>query len=260
MKLTSYPSINTLINNVSNKIQEVLGNELIGLYLHGSATAGDFNPELSDIDLMALVQSNLSNELFAALEGMHNNLAKSYPEWKDRIEVWYVTVEGIKNFKHHSHEVAVISPGEPFHLKESGDEKLINWYVLGNSSIPLFGPEAKEIIPTISTEEYRAAIKKQVMLWQDWIKEYSQYSSRGAAAYVVFTLSRALYSYSNGEQTSKIKSIQWLSTQFPEWRELTNKAIAWRKVQWQEKQEEVGPDLQAILDFTDFAIQQISKY
>lgn len=54
---TPYPEINEVLVNILNGIKEILNNNLIGLYLFGSLTYGDFNPDSSDIDLVAITKN-----------------------------------------------------------------------------------------------------------------------------------------------------------------------------------------------------------
>ena len=42
--------------------QDILGDNLVGIYLHGSAAMGCFNDEKSDIDLLVVINSDLSAE------------------------------------------------------------------------------------------------------------------------------------------------------------------------------------------------------
>lgn len=259
MKFTQYPLIDTLIDQLKTRVQAELGEKLTGLYLYGSATAGDFDAQLSDIDLMAVVKSEISHGDFAHLKKMHDQLAAEYPDWKDRIEVVYVTVDSVKNFKNVKSESLLICPGDPLHVKEFGIEWLINLYVIRQNGISVLGPDAKTLIPDISLAEYKEAIKHKAISWQDVLDEYTPLSTRGSVAYAIFTLCRAMYSYEHGEQASKIQSAQWVISQFPEWKEVINNAIEWRRVQWQDPQEVVGTDLPSCLDFLNFAINKVIK-
>lgn len=43
--------------------QEILGDNLVGVYLHGSAAMGCFNPQKSDLDLLVVVENSVSDEV-----------------------------------------------------------------------------------------------------------------------------------------------------------------------------------------------------
>lgn len=259
MSLTGYRQVDDLINKIRDQIQVALEGNLIGLYLYGSATGGDFDPKLSDVDLIAVLKKNVASSEFNSLEKMHRQLATENPEWSERIEVVYTCFFDLKNFRLNRHEVAAVSPGEPFHLKQIGEEWLINWYVAQQNSIKLLGPDPKTIFPDISAGEYREAIKNQARLWSEALAEFTPKSTRGPVAYAIFTLCRAMYSHEHGKQASKKKSAEWVVRKFPQWANLINEAIEWRKVQWRKNQDEIGDKLPTALDFLEFSIDQVTK-
>jgi len=50
--------------------------------------------------------------------------------------------------------LAVISPGEPFHFKESDPGWLMNWYMVQEQGRTLFGPDPTTLIDPISKQEF----------------------------------------------------------------------------------------------------------
>ena len=44
-----------LLNEFVEKSKEILGDNLVGIYLHGSSVMGCFNPKKSDLDLIIVV-------------------------------------------------------------------------------------------------------------------------------------------------------------------------------------------------------------
>lgn len=140
MKPTSYPNVNKLLASLLFQMQKTLGKKLLGLYLYGSATAGDFDLDISDLDLLAVIKGDITEQEFFILENMHSDLAVKYPEWKDRIEVAHLPAEGLREFKNDQSRIVVISPGEPLNIKTAGNDWLINWYDVQENGISLFGP------------------------------------------------------------------------------------------------------------------------
>ena len=47
--------VRNLVNHVLEDYRAILADNLVGFYLHGSLAMGCFNPELSDIDFLAVV-------------------------------------------------------------------------------------------------------------------------------------------------------------------------------------------------------------
>ena len=53
--------LNDLIRDFVEASKRILGDELVGVYLHGSAVMGCFNPERSDLDLIVVTERPLSD-------------------------------------------------------------------------------------------------------------------------------------------------------------------------------------------------------
>ena len=55
--------LENVLENFVTQSQNILGDNLVGIYLHGSAVMGCFNEKKSDIDLLIVVDTALSNEI-----------------------------------------------------------------------------------------------------------------------------------------------------------------------------------------------------
>ena len=55
--------MDTLINSFVEKSKEILQDNLVGVYLHGSAVMGCFNPAKSDIDLIVVVKDSIPDTI-----------------------------------------------------------------------------------------------------------------------------------------------------------------------------------------------------
>ncbi len=55
-------ALNEILDSFVKQSQEILENNLVGLYLHGSAVMGCYNEKKSDIDLLVVVKAAPSNE------------------------------------------------------------------------------------------------------------------------------------------------------------------------------------------------------
>jgi len=54
--------VRTQVNNLVATLQQILGNNLVGIYLHGSLAMGCFNPQRSDIDLLVVTSVGMAVE------------------------------------------------------------------------------------------------------------------------------------------------------------------------------------------------------
>jgi hypothetical protein len=224
--ITPYPEIDDLLHDLRSRVRGILDNRLLGLYLYGSLVAGDFEPGVSDADMLAVVASTLTGGELDALRAMHDTFAAEHPAWDDRIEVAYVPTAALKTFRTQETTIAVISPGEPFHAKQAGREWLMNWWIVRQQGVTLFGPPPETFIDPISREEFLENVRLHSALWLDWLDE-----SPGlpAQSYVMITACRALYAIRRGAQTSKSCAIAWVQERYPEYAGLLGDALAWRE-------------------------------
>lgn len=56
-------ALNDLIKSFVTQSQKILGDNLIGVYLHGSAVMGCYNEKKSDIDLLVVVNEAIPNNI-----------------------------------------------------------------------------------------------------------------------------------------------------------------------------------------------------
>jgi hypothetical protein len=226
MQPTLYPDINELLDNLHSRQQAILGDKLIGLYLYGSLAWGDFDYEISDIDLLAAIATELDPKEFTALNQMHDDIASHYQKWSGKIEVQYFSLLGLKTFKSQSSNMGNISPGEPFHIIKAGKEWLMNWFFVQDYGVTLFGPPPQSLIDPISKEEFVQAVRDHAAYWRGYASLTND--RLGRQAYVILTLCRAFYASKNGTQVSKKQAALWAEKQLPEWSTPIHNALLWR--------------------------------
>jgi predicted nucleotidyltransferase len=226
MQITPYPEIEKLLSRLLHQIQRILDKNFIGLYLYGSLVTGDFDPEISDIDLLAVTSFDIDDQEFEQLRNMHNALMIENPEWEGRIEVQYIAVNALQTFKTQKSQIAVISPGEPFNVKDAGIDWLINWYIVREHGKVLLGPNPQTVIPPISKEEFIQSSREHARYWAEWA---NQPRDQRGQSYAILTMCRVLYASQWGEQASKSQAALWTQEQFPQWASLIQKALVWRK-------------------------------
>ncbi len=253
MQPTTYPHINELLKLLLAQMQAILGDKLVGLYLYGSLVAGDFDEDTSDIDLLAAIASDLDEAEFNALNEIQNELVRQYPQWNDRVEIAYLSLHGLKTFKTERSKLGIISPGEPFHIIEAGKDWLMNWYMVRETGVTLFGPPPTTIIEPVSKDEYIQAVRSHVT---DWRKIMLDDNPRPFQAYSILTMCRALYTLRYGEQPSKLKAAQWAMQELPDWSPLIQQALQWRKA-YKEKDVDDAATMPETRRFVYYVIERI---
>ncbi len=250
--LTPHADINELLELLLARMQGILGKKLIGLYIFGSLVTGDFDYESSDIDLVAALSADLDEKELESIKMMHADIALTHKEWDDRIEAGYISIANLKKATL-SCKIALISPGEPFHVKETENDWIINRYVLREKGRTLFGPAPKTLVDPIAKEDLMQAFQELMKEWREWIKHTEVMRSRNYQAYVILTMCRALYTFKTGEFVSKKQAASWAEKELPEWSSLIRRALIWREA-WRDEQVDGDATLQETLRFVRFVL------
>ena len=251
---TQHPDIDRLLERLLSHLRAIFQERLVVLYLYGSLTTGDFDPASSDIDMLAVTSSQITHPEFEALRVMHRDFARDNPEWDDRIDVVYLPVSALRKFRSEKSPI-VISPGEPFHVREGEALKdwLQNWYIVRESGLALFGPPPKTIIPPITREEFVEAVLRYAAEVSVWARHEPD---RKGQAYAILTLCRVLHVLRTGKPASKRQAALWAQQEFPEWSRLIQDAFTWRQA-WREEHIDHSATRAETKQFIDFANNQI---
>ena len=204
-----------LLDGLTSAIRGVLGDDLVGLYLYGSAVAGGFDVGVSDLDLAAVCTSEVGDLYLLGLERMHGKFEDEHPEWRGRIEVVYVGRETLASFRSSAGSLAVISPGEPFHLRDDRPAAwLQNWYLVRETGTSLWGPPADAVVPPVKWSEFVDATRRYA---DDVGRRSGADVGGGSLAYTILTLCRALRTVRTQAPCSKQEGAAWARQRFPEW-------------------------------------------
>lgn len=71
--------MDTVINSFAEKSKEILQDNLVGVYLHGSAVMGCYNPAKSDIDLIVVVKESIEDSVKSTFMDMVIDLNENGP-------------------------------------------------------------------------------------------------------------------------------------------------------------------------------------
>jgi len=215
-----------LLEALVSNIHGVLGDDLVGIYLYGSYVSGGFDAGASDLDLVAVTSTEVVRIDLVGLEQVHQDIVRKDPEWSDRIECVYIGRAALRSFRTSPGPLAVISPGEPFHLRNDRPlEWLQNWYLIRQTGVALYGLPADAVIPPITRTEFVAATAR-------YAKETAGRSLAGASpgslAYAVLTMCRANRTVRTLSPGSKQEGAGWTRDRMPEWAGLIDAALRCR--------------------------------
>jgi hypothetical protein len=202
----------------------VLGDELAGSYLFGSAATGWFEPGTSDVDTVAVLRSDPTPTQLARLGELHADIVRGLPGWDDRVEAVYLSRAALASSLRTSAPAARISPGEAFHPITVDPSWVLDWYPLRTVGLPLTGPPVREVAPSVSRPTYLAAVRRH-LVDPAWLAPRDRVGDR---SYAILTMCRGLRTCATGEHVSKREGAAWASSIMAAHAPLIADALAWR--------------------------------
>lgn len=215
-----------LLSRLTAGVKSILGDHVVGIYLYGSLVTGDFDIDISDIDLVVVIESELDGERFAALHRFHRDVVKAYPAWNNRLELAYISAAALRAFLIQTSTIGIISPGEPFHLIQAGADWLISWYALRESGVALLGPPIETLIDPLPVDAWLQAVREHICAYRLSVKSAPDIAY---LSYIVLTVARGLYTLDHRRDASKARAANWLATTYPRWADLIERAALYRR-------------------------------
>jgi predicted nucleotidyltransferase len=249
IKPTPYPDVNEVLKLLHSSAKDILGGQFVGMYLYGSLSSGDFNPETSDIDFLFVTKDTLAEETNAALGDMHNKTWSASLKRAGKLEGAYVPTDLIRRHDQNGAACPTINEGK-FYLAPLGSDWIIQRHVVREYGVIIDGPDPKTLIDFVTADDIRRAVKGTLTEWwfpmlddPSWLRD----KQSGDRAFGIITMCRVLHALEDGTITSKPKAIQWAKTQLGEpWNTLIDKAV---KVS---DHEELDVTVDEVLDFIRF--------
>ena len=256
--LTHHPEVNRLIQNLLQKVQSILNDQFVGMYLFGSLTSGDFDQD-SDIDVVVVMVDEISDDIFSALQAMHERIYAGNSPWAIQLEVSYIPQRALRRHDPANALHPHIDRGsETFFMMQHDESWIVQRYALRERGITLVGPAPQTLIDPISPNDLRQAMLAILNGWASQIPDDpAQMKYRGYQSYIVLSLCRILYTLQYGTVVSKPVAAHWAQeTLNSQWVPLINRTWTGRH---NPRLEASSDDISRTLEFIRFALKQSRK-
>ena len=226
---TPYPDVDGILDLLLTQVKEILSEDFIGMYLYGSLSSGDFNPETSDVDFLVVTTDELSAEKIAALESMHQGIWASGLKRAARLEGSYIPRGLIRRHDPKGAPCPTVNEGK-FFVDRRGSDWIIQRHIVRECGVIIDGPDPKTLIDPVTTEDIRSAVHGILQEWwfpmiddSSWLKKHgSNYHG-----YAVITMCRAMHALKHGIIVSKPVAVQWAKENLGiQWIPLIDRAVA----------------------------------
>jgi len=244
-----------------SSIQDVLGDQLLGLYLYGSLSSGDFDPASSDVDFLAVTHEAITEDdpTFERLRQMHERINASGLPFANHLEGSYISQVAWRRYDPADAHHPTIGAHWPFQIGLHDANWVIERAIVRERGVTLYGPPPETMIDPVSPQQLRDATCQQLAdVWQPRINdEYDHWPRpREFPAFSVLTLCRALYTLQRGAFCSKPVAAAWAAQTHPKWEPV----IAWAQAHRADDEETTPAEFARVIAMLREAIAEAQRF
>jgi len=208
-------TLQTFLKTIQTDLPNIIPENLVGIYIYGSISYGDFAEGRSDVDVAAVVKRRLNKDERQKLNDWYKSEPMTSSPWLKKLEMDYIVFEDISiNIKNRM-EASRFAGGK---LKETAifDGAILDWENIRSCGIVLYGEDPKSFIPETDEKllfealaDKFQALKENIF---DWVK-----IDLWNQVYVVVQLCRVIYALKNhGQPVSKKAAAEWCEKNLPD--------------------------------------------
>ena len=204
--------------------ESALGDDLVGVYLHGSVALGAFGARGSDVDFVTVVRREPGEAQARRLARAHRELLRATP-WAWRMEGVYVPADAL---------APDAAGAGRLHLAVNrgwlrGRHRLpaVATLLLRERGVVVCGDAGTgRIFPPVGRAELDAEMWYNLnVYWAAQLRRPHMYLLTPVVDFAVSTLPRVLHTLDTGEIISKPRALALLAARDPEWRGLAAAAL-----------------------------------
>jgi hypothetical protein len=224
---TPYHDVNVVLSLLLSNLQAMLRDQFIGLYLGGSLALGDFNPQRSDIDFVAVTVDELPPETIVALEELHTRLWATGTKWASKLDGSYVPQQVFRHWTA-DHPPCPFVEGDSFTVTQQGSA-VIQRHIIHQYGVVVAGPSPHTLLDPVDADELRRALREMLERWwrpllddPAWVQQSQQ------QPFAILSMCRTLYTLEHGVVASKPVAARWgQQAMGKQWTALIDWAVAW---------------------------------
>lgn len=259
---TPYADLNAVLREMADSMREVLGRNLVGVYLQGSFALGDFDAH-SDADWIVALEKPLSAGEVEALQAMHERIFCLECAWAQHLEGSYFPKDVLRRADRAGKNLWYLDHGSRALIESNHcNTALVRW-VVREHGVTLAGPPPSTLVDPIPVETLRAEIHNTVMEWGREIIEYPErYDNRFYQGFIVLNYCRMLHDLYRGFPGSKRAGAEWAQAHLePRWAGLIDRAWDGRPdPAFSVRQRADAADYASTLEFVAYVMAESARF
>jgi hypothetical protein len=233
------PTLETLLAALVAGVQDVLGDDLVGVYLQGSFALGSAD-EWSDVDFVVVTRGPVTD--LAPLDALHARLYERETPWAQHLEGSYLPRALLRRVDPARTPVPFLDNGATSLVLDPHCNTAVVRWILRRHGVVLHGPPPAELIDPVSDEDLRAEARAALRDYADWSREAP--ATAWTQPYLVLTLCRIVRTIACADVVPKHEAAAWARDELdPRWRPLIDAAIAARPDPWRRVSQSADPRL-----------------
>lgn len=259
-RVTPFPELDGVLDDLVQSIERVIGAELIGVYLQGSFATGGFDHH-SDVDFAVVVVDHPSDGQVEGLQTEHGRIYDSGPEWAKHLEGSYFPLEVVRDPARSDVPLWYLDHGSR-ELERSThcNTPVVRW-VLRERGVTLTGPPPDTLLDPIPAAELQQYIAGDIQMWgAEILGEPDRFHNRFYQAFIVLNMARMLHDVRIGAVDSKRVGAAWaIQNLDPQWGDLIERAWDGRPDPARSVRQRADPgDFARTLDFVRYIMAEAS--
>ncbi|HZR44610.1 MAG TPA: nucleotidyltransferase domain-containing protein, partial [Ktedonobacteraceae bacterium] len=162
---TPYVDVNAVLHDFQGRIQTILVNHFIGMYLYGSLALGDFDPHSSDIDFIVVTDKELADDAFEAIKEMHARFDESPCVWAGKVEAAYIPLHALSHMAPTDVTYPQIEKGTALFRSPLETGWIFQRYTLREHGVIVAGPDPHTLVDPVDSSDMRLAVPVIPKMW-----------------------------------------------------------------------------------------------
>ena len=262
IKPTPYPELNTVLDELVESAQIVLGESFVAACLQGSFAVGGFDRH-SDVDFIIVVEKELLDDQVLALQIMHERIFNLECEWARHLDGSYFSKEILRDYTQRGQPLWYLNNGHRSLIQSEHDNTIVVRWVAREHGVRLAGPDPAALVDLLPVEALRQEILEGMKGWgRQILADQEIINNRFYQTFAVLHYCRMLHDLHTGFPGSKRAATEWAKANLdPAWAGLIDRAWDGRPNPALSSRQLADPeDLIQTVEFVQYIIEAGTQY